>query len=235
MTKSIEKKLLIFSAHPDDDLSCAGTALYLKSLGFKSSEAVFTGGERSINLSGNKKSPLKNIRTKELTKAAKMLGVENLYMLGQPDSNVIRTPQLLDEVVRIIRKEKPTVVITENPKDYHYDHQQVGKIVTEAVERAGWGVSSELGERFKTPVGLYMGTLIQNERSDVLVDITRFWDKKTDIMRVYEFQLGPRAFDFNEALGKYFGYYLRVPYAESFEVMKNYPIRLNLLAEILSQ
>lgn len=232
--KKKNKKLLIFSAHPDDNLSCAGTALYLKDVGFEISEVVFTGGEKGINLSNDKKTSLDRIRSKELTKAFRKLGTRNLYMLGQPDSNITRTLKLLDQLITVIRKEKPTIVISENPNDYHFDHQQVGKIVTEAVDRAGWGISPELGEKFKTPVGLYMGTLIENERSDVLVDITKYWNKKLEIMSIYGSQLGSDAYDFNKAIAKYFGYYLRVKYAESFEVMRNYPIRLNMLAEILS-
>jgi LmbE family N-acetylglucosaminyl deacetylase len=234
MTKTkVQKKILIFSAHPDDNLSCAGTALFLKDKGFEISEVVFTGGEKSINLSENKNTSLVEIRQNELNEASKILGTTNLYMLGQPDSDVTRTPDLLDKVISIIRKEKPTIVISENPNDYHYDHREVGKIVTEAVERAGWGISPELGEKYKTPVGLYMGTLIENERSDILVDITKYWDKKTEMMSVYGSQLGTTSYDFNEGLAKYFGYYLRVKYAESFEVMKNYAIRLNLLTGIM--
>lgn len=233
MKEKTNKKLLIFSAHPDDNLSCAGTALFLKDKGFEISEVVFTGGEKSINLSENKKTPLTDVRRKELNKASKILGTKNLYMLGQPDSNVTRTPALLDKLIELIRKEKPTIVICENPKDYHKDHQEVGKIVSEAVERAGWGISQELGEKFKTPVGLYMGSLIENEKSDVLVDITKYWDKKIEMMNAYGSQLGTSAYDFNEGLAKYFGYYLRVKYAESFEIMKNYAIRLNLLTENL--
>ncbi|MBU0535262.1 PIG-L family deacetylase [Patescibacteria group bacterium] len=228
------KKLLIFSAHPDDNLSCAGTALFLKDAGFEISEVVFTGGEKSINLSQNKKT-LPKIRKKELADASKILGTKNIYMLGQPDSNVARTTKLLDKVISIIRKEKPTIVISENPNDYHYDHQQVGKIVTEAVERAGWGINPKLGKKHKTPVGLYMGTLIENERSDILVDITKYWNQKIKMMETYGSQLGSGSYDFNEGLAKYFGYYIRVKYAESFEIMKNYAIRLNQLIEILSQ
>ena len=235
MKKENEKKLLIFSAHPDDNLSCAGTALFLKDKGFEISEAVFTGGEKSINLSGDKSSSLIDIRQKELNKASKILGTKNLYTLGQADSNVTRTPKLLDKVISIIRKEKPTIVICENPNDYHYDHKQVGLIVTEAVERAGWGISPELGEKFRTPVGLYMGSLIENERSDILVNITKYRDKKVQMAKVYGSQLGSSAFDFDEGMAKYFGYYMRVKYAESFEIMKNYAVKLNLLMEILSR
>jgi len=228
------KNLLIFSAHPDDNLSCAGTALFLKDKGFEISEVVFTAGEKSINLSKSGKIPLTKIREKELNEASKILETKNLYLLGQQDSNVRRTPKLLDEVIRIIRKEKPTIVICENPNDYHFDHRAVGSIVTEAVERAGWGISPELGKKYKTPVGLYMGSLIENERSDILVDVTKYWEKKLRMMEAYGSQLGSTAYDFNEGLGKYFGYYLRVKYAESFEIMKNYAVCLNMFIELLS-
>jgi N-acetylglucosamine malate deacetylase 1 len=230
-----QKTLLIFSAHPDDNLLTAGTAMFLKTKGFRIVETVFTGGEKSINLSRTKNIPLTRIREQELTKTSKIMGTKKLYKLKQPDSNVVRTPELLDRVINIIRIEKPSIVISENPNDYHFDHQNVGKIVTEAVERAGWGISPKLGEKHKTPMGLYMGSLIENERSDILVDITPYWDKKMQMMQAYGSQMGTTSYDFIEGLGKYWGYYLRSKYAESFEVMKNYAIRLTSFMDLLER
>ena len=234
MKKNKNKKLLIFSAHPDDHLSCAGTALFLKDKGFEISEVVFTGGEKSVDLTDSKKS-LAKTRQKELEKASRILGTKNLYTLGLPDSNVTRTPELLDKVIEIIRAETPSIVICQNPKDYHFDHRQVGKIVTEAVDRAGWSTSPELGKKHKTSVGLYMGSLIENAKSDVIVNTTKYQEKKLEMMAVYGSQVGSNAFQLEEGISKYFGYYLRTPFAESFEIMQNYAIRLDRLMEILSQ
>ena len=229
-----EKKLLIFSAHPDDHLSCAGTALFLKDLGFEISEVVFTSGEKSVNNLSKENSlsaDLKKIRSEEFKKASKILGTKNVYCLNQPDSNVSRSPELIDVLIKIIRKEKPLIAISENPNDYHFDHKQVGKIVVEALDRAGWGISSNLGKKHKTPVGLFMGSLIQNEKNDISVDVTEYWDKKLEILKVYGSQTSDMTFQLNEALGKYFGFYQRTKFAESFEIMQNFPIKLNILLE----
>lgn len=235
MDSENKKKLLIFSAHPDDHLSCAGTALFLKDLGFEISEVVFTGGEKSVNNLGEKNTDptdLKKIRSVEFKKASEILGTKSVYFLGQPDSNVSRSPELLDTLIKIIRKEKPLIAISENPNDYHFDHRQVGKIVAEALDRAGWGISKNLGEKHKTPVGLFMGSLIQNEKNDVSVDVTKYWDKKLEILKVYGSQTSDMTFQLNEALGKYFGFYQRAKFAESFEIMGNFPIKLNALLEM---
>lgn len=221
---------MIFSAHPDDHISCAGTALFLQERGFEIVEVIFTAGESGGNrLEKGKTSAkkLKEIRSAEFSNASKLLGTEKVYGLNQPDGNVTRSPELISRLIEIIRTERPTIAISENPNDYHYDHRQVGQIATEALDKAGWGILPELGEKYKTPVGLYMGSLIQNERSDVLVDITKFWEKKERILSMYGSQAGDMFFQLNESLGKYFGFYMRTKYAESFETMKNYPVRLN--------
>ena len=234
----MNKRLLIFSAHPDDHLSCAGTAMYLKSLGFEIIEMVFTGGENSINKLQDAtkvvdKKALIKVREKEFKAASKILGTKSYMFLGQPNGDVKRSFELVLKIVEIIRKVCPLIVISENPNDYHTDHRAVGEIVTEAIERAGWGVQRELGAPYKTPMGLYMGTMLENERLDILFDITKFWDKKRKMLKAYGSQIGSSGFQLDEALAKYCGYYMRVPYAESFEVMKNFPIKANVFIQRL--
>jgi len=237
MTK-LKKKLLIFSAHPDDHISCAGFAMYLKDIGFEIFETVFTGGGKGVckNTPDGKvvtANELITIRKTEFAKASKILGTTSFQFLGIENNNVRRTSELIDKLVQIIRDVKPTLIITENPNDYHFDHREIGNIVTEATDRAGWGVSKELGKPFKTLVLLYMGSLPENERTDILIDITRYQNKKMNMLKVYGSQMGDSSFQLAEALDSYRGYQLRTRYAEAYQIGKNYPVRLNSLLEIL--
>lgn len=235
MKGKVNKKLLIFSAHPDDHLSCAGAAMYLKSIGFSITEVVFTNGENSVNkLAPNtivNKTELEKTRKAEFKKASQIMGTDKTVFLGLPNGGILKSSELLAKIIAMIRNEKPLVVICENIADYHSDHKIVGQIVTEATIKAGWGVQKELGESYKASLGLYMGTKLENEKIDLLFDVTNFWTKKLKMLEAYGSQMGSYGFQLNEALGKYCGYLLRVPYAESFQLMEGFPIKCNTLID----
>jgi LmbE family N-acetylglucosaminyl deacetylase len=147
---------------------------------------------------------------------------------------VQKTPELVEKLIKIIRAQKPTVLISENPKDYHPDHRVIGELTQECIDKAGWGILPELGDKFKTPLGLFKtGELLENARMDLVVDITAFNDKKLKAMIAYGSQLGNSSFQLTEALDTYAGFFIRKPFAESFQLINNYPIRVNALLEKL--
>ena len=74
--KKENKHIIVFSAHPDDHLICAGTLMYFIERGYTVHEVVATGGEKGAwwNEDGEKKqnsdeAGLKVKRTEEIKKA----------------------------------------------------------------------------------------------------------------------------------------------------------------------
>ncbi len=57
------KKVILFTAHPDDHLLCAGTLMKLKDKGFQIVEVMATGGEKSVWYGKEKKNVLKLVDT----------------------------------------------------------------------------------------------------------------------------------------------------------------------------
>lgn len=231
------KHVLVFSAHPDDHLCCAGTLMYLKDKKFSVTEVVFTGGEKSIWLgkaSKGKKieeTKLKKQRRNEILKAAQVIGIKKTIFLGLPDSSITRTTELIEKIIAIVREERPQILITQNPTDYHHDHRALGRISTEAIDRAAWGIARELGKPYRVPLVLYMeGSYFG--RSDILVDITRYVKKKQKAFAVYDSQISDRSQRMLEAMNTYRGYYKRSKAAECFEIPKELPIYLNELTGI---
>jgi LmbE family N-acetylglucosaminyl deacetylase len=220
------KTIILFTAHPDDHLLCAGTLMKLADKGFYIVEVVFTGGEKSVWYGKEKfkKSELKKQRAKEWLLARKLIGIKEGYSLGLEDSNFQRDIKIVYQVIKLIRQYKPYLVITHYYDDYHRDHNEVSKIVTEAVDRAGWGIAKELGELHKTPVFLYMDGEYLN-RGDILVDVSEYLSKIEEVMNVYGSQMSERMKNFLKSILTYRGFFLRTQAAESFEIGRRYPLK----------
>lgn len=237
-TDQTNKKVLIFTAHPDDHVCCVGTLMYLKDLGFSITEVVFTSGEKSVNLSvkdgKTSATRLKGLRQEELAIASKIIGIEKTIYLDLPDSEIIRTFSLLKKLIRIIRQEHPQVIFMMHPSDSHFDHKEVGKIATEAVERAAWINSKELGKSHSTPIVLYIEG-ISFIRSNVLVDITKYADRKNKVVETYKSQVTLLEKRMLEGMNAYHGYQNGTLVAESFEVATNLPIRFNELTKLFGE
>ncbi len=228
------KNILLFTAHPDDHLLCAGTLMKLADRGFYIVEVVFTSGEKSVWYGKErfKEEDLKKQRIKEWLLARKFIGIKEGIGLSLKDSEFTRNLKTIYLVMKIIRKYKPVLVITHYYQDYHRDHNEVSKIVTEAVDRAGWGIAKELGEPHKTPIFLYMDGEYLN-RGDILVDVSDYLEKIEKLMEIYSSQMSERMKNLLLSIITYRGFFMRTKAAEAFELGFRYPIKVNSLEEIL--
>lgn len=221
-----QKVVILFTAHPDDHLLCAGTLMKLADRGFYLVEVVATGGEKSVWYGKEKfkKEDLKKHRAKEWMLAREFIGIKEGYTLGLKDSEVRRDLKTIFKIMKIIRKHKPILVITHYYNDYHSDHNEVSKLVTEAVDRAGWGILKELGEPHKTPLFLYMDGEYLN-RGDILVDVSGYLEKINKLMDIYKSQMSERTKQLLFSIISYRGFFLRTKAAEAFEIGYRYPLK----------
>jgi LmbE family N-acetylglucosaminyl deacetylase len=228
------KNIILFTAHPDDHLLCAGTLMKLSDKGYYIIEVVFTSGEKSVWYGKEKfkKEDLRKQRMKEWILARKFIGIKEGIGLGLKDSEFTRDLKTVHLVMKIIRKYKPVLVITHYYQDYHRDHNEVSKIVTEAVDRAGWGISKELGEHYKTPLFLYMDGEYLN-RGDILVDVSDYLEKINKLMEIYSSQMSERMKNLLLSIITYRGFFMKTKAAESFELGFRSPLKLKGLEEIL--
>jgi LmbE family N-acetylglucosaminyl deacetylase len=233
------KKLLLFTAHPDDHLCCAGLAMFLKEQGFSVAEVVFTGGERSVCLdqpgkNGNHEA-LKKHRQKELARSSGIIGIGKTIFLGQSDSAIARSVELMEELIKIIRAEKPQIVVATHPQDMHFDHQVVGRLVTEAVDRAAWTNAEELGESHQVLATLFMEGLTFG-RPDLAVDITKFLPRKRRAVASFKSQITPAERDLLFSMNNFRGFMKGgVKAAEAYEIAPNLPAHLNELVGLFKK
>lgn len=114
-------KLLVFTAHPDDEIACLGMI----------EKAKQEGGEVLI-VCFVEKEP---IRTEEFNKACEFLGVKGIAL--KLEDCVLTLPRKVWwKLIEIIREFKPDTVICHSDIDYHPDHKKVNEIAQNVVEFA---------------------------------------------------------------------------------------------------
>jgi mycothiol S-conjugate amidase len=170
--------LLTVHAHPDDEASKgAATVARYHAEGVRTILVCCTGGEEGDILNPAMDRPdvrenIHDVRMQELAASAAIIGFDEVVMLGyrdsgMPDTAANRHPdnfanadldEAVGQLVRIIRRERPQVMITYPPvqgRYLHPDHLRVHEVSVPAFELAGDpGYRVEVGDPWG-PTKLY--------------------------------------------------------------------------------
>lgn len=123
--------VLAIGAHPDDvELSCAGVLLVEKQAGKKTGIVDLTHGELGTRGTAH-------TRKEEAAASAKILNVDVRENLGLKDGFFINDEAHQREVIKVIRKYRPEVVLCNAPQDRHPDHGKGATLVSDACFLAG--------------------------------------------------------------------------------------------------
>lgn len=134
--------VLVVSAHPDDpDFGAGGSIARLADSGAKVAYVIVTDGSQGGEDPKQSDSELTTIRQREQRAAARVLGVKTVEFLGYKDGHLSPDLKLRKDIVRMIRKYKPELVITHIPGRVldapmggsHPDHLAVGEATMAAV------------------------------------------------------------------------------------------------------
>ncbi|MEM7272306.1 MAG: PIG-L deacetylase family protein [Actinomycetota bacterium] len=134
-------KILAVAAHPDDlDFGCAGSTARWTAEGHEVVYCLVTSGEAGGEDPSISRPEMAELRKREQTEAAKVVGVTELHFLGFPDGSVEPTLELRKAIARIIRIVRPERVVSQSPeRNYdrvygsHPDHLAVGEATFNAV------------------------------------------------------------------------------------------------------
>ncbi len=214
--------VLAIGAHPDDlELSCGGTLLKMKALGYTAGMVDLTRGERGTRGSAE-------IRQSEADAAFKIMGLDARVNLDLGDMHLQDTQDRRRKVVEVIRKFKPRLVITHWPHDRHPDHEGASALVKHAMFLSGARNFDADGDPHVPGRLLYFPSHWVQDLN-VYVDITEFYERKIEAAKCYKSQffdpdssdpatLLSRAnfFEDLETRFKNFGYQIGVKYAEAF-------------------
>jgi LmbE family N-acetylglucosaminyl deacetylase len=225
--------VLVVSAHPDDpDFGAGGSIAKLAKDGARVTYVIVTDGSQGGEDPNEKDSELVATREKEQKAAARVLGVKKVEFLGYKDGHVTADLKLSHDIVRMIRKHRPELVITHLPGRVldapmgasHPDHLAVGEATMAAVypdSRNPRAFRSLLKEGLK-PHEVNEVWIPFWGSGDHLIDISKTLDMKIAALRKHKSQVAKpgQEWDFEKFMrkrhaqtGKKAGY----KYAESFK------------------
>lgn len=182
----IKLDILAFGAHPDDvELGCGATIAKEIALGKKVGIVDLTRGELGTRGSAD-------IRDEEAAAAAKILGVSVRENLRFRDGFFVNDEKHQLEIIKIIRKYKPDIVLCNAIDDRHIDHGKGSKLVSDACFLSGLRrietiLDSETQEAWR-PKLVYHYIQWKNIEPDFVVDVTGFVDKKVEAIMAYSSQ-----------------------------------------------
>ncbi|OIQ24065.1 bacillithiol biosynthesis deacetylase BshB1 [Lacinutrix sp. MedPE-SW] len=175
--------ILAFGAHPDDvELGAGGTLCKAIAQGKKVGVVDLTRGE--LGTRGTAET-----RDQEAADAAKIMGVAVRENLNFADGFFIndKTHQL--EIIKMIRKYQPEIVLCNAIDDRHIDHGKGSKLVSDACFLSGLikietFINDELQEKWR-PKLVYHYIQWKNIEPDFVVDISNFIEQKQEAVNAY--------------------------------------------------
>jgi len=178
--------ILAIGAHPDDvELGCGATIAKEISLGKKVGILDLTKGELGTRGSAE-------IRAEEAKNGAKILGVEIRENLGFADGFFVNDEKHQLEIIKIIRKYKPEIVLCNAFDDRHIDHPKGSKLVSDACFLSGLVKVETKLDGFKQeawrPKFVYHYIQWKNLEPDFVVDVSGFMELKMAAVKAYSSQ-----------------------------------------------
>jgi bacillithiol biosynthesis deacetylase BshB1 len=175
--------ILAFGAHPDDvELSCGGTIAKEVFSGKKVGIVDLTRGELGTRGSAD-------LRDKEAKQAAFILGVSIRENLGFRDGFFKNDEAHQLEIIKILRKYRPKVVLCNAQTDRHIDHGRAASLVHDACFLSGLykieTVVDDTPQKLWRPNQVYHYMQWNNDPCDFVVDISEFIDKKMAAILAY--------------------------------------------------
>lgn len=215
------KKVIVLSAHPDDEtIGCGGTISLLKKKNFDVRVVFFTNGISSRTKNRNK---IKN-RLKCLTEVKKILKFKIFHHFDFSDNEMdqVSTLSVAKSIEKIIHDFKPSTVFTHWKNDINVDHKKVydativatrpypAQVVKniysyEVLSSSNWNFSSSFNPNF-------------------FIDITSVHKKKIDALKKYKTEIlkkpHTRSLKNIKQQNSLRGNQIGVKYAEAFEIVR---------------
>ncbi len=219
--------ILVFAAHPDDaELSCSGTLASHIAQGYKCGIVDLTQGEM-----GTRGTP--ELRLREAALSSEILGLHVRENLGFRDVFFEGDWDHQLEIIRMIRKYQPEIVLANAVKDRHSDHARAAVLIQQAFFKSGLQkVSTYLDgkeQQAYRPGKLYHFIQTDYIEPDFIVDVSDFWEIKHQSIMAFKSQFfdpestepqtfisSPEFMRFIEARAIEFGHRIGAKYGEGF-------------------
>ncbi len=180
--EDIKIDVLAFGAHPDDvEITSGGTMCKMKKMGYATGIVDLTQGEMGTYGDVDK-------RAEESAAAAEILNLDMRENLGFPDGRLENTPELREQIVRVIRKYRPEILLAPFTETRHPDHAAAGQAVKEACFLAGLEKNVTGQQKFR-PSGVIFYPEHNVQTPDFAVDISEEWNVKLQSIKAHQSQV----------------------------------------------
>lgn len=229
--------LLAFGSHPDDvELGCSGTLINEIQKGKKVGIIDLTQGE--LGTRGTVET-----RFQEASDSARIMGISVRENLKMRDGFFVNDETHQMQIIKMLRKYQPEIVIANILEDRHPDHGKGGWLLYDACFLSGLRQVKTLGddekeqEKWRPKILLHY---LQDRfyEPDIIVDISNVWEQRMEAIRAYKTQFfdpnskEPESYlsnpEFMEALSaraRLLGKRIGVKYGEGFLSKKNIGIK----------
>lgn len=180
--------ILAIGAHPDDvELGCSATIAKEIANGKKVGIIDLTRGE--LGTRGTAET-----RDIESENAAKILGVTMRVNMEFADGFFVNDKYHQMEMIKMIRKYRPEIVLCNAVDDRHIDHAKGSKLVSDACFLSGLlKIDTKIGDDDSwqepwRPKHVYHYMQWKNLKPDFVVDVSEFMDLKMEAVLAYKTQ-----------------------------------------------
>jgi LmbE family N-acetylglucosaminyl deacetylase len=186
---------MVCTAHPDDEVFCAGTILRLVDAGNDVHLVIGTQGEKGSHDPNLTPQLIAQTRKQEMDLAAHRLGLAGVVQLEYRDGELQYASDLKETLFGLVRSLRPDVVITFDPwKRYevHSDHRVIGFAMIEAAHLSAncWYYHDQLQDSDTTCHRSDELYLFNCDEPNYHVDITRVFERKLLATAAHKSQFG---------------------------------------------
>ena len=205
----VPARALVITPHPDDsELGCGGAVVTWIKQGTEVVYLLCTNGDKGSSDPDMTSPKLAELRKIEQQKAAEILGVLEVVRLDYEDGSLEDTPFFRGQIVKVIRRFKPDVVLFTDPLRtgfyLHRDHRIAGSVALDALfpyarDRLHYPEHESEGLLpHKTSDALMWGS----ESPDTFIDITTSIDKKIEALAAHRTQIpsGEESYEFADLI-----------------------------------
>lgn len=216
-------KVIIVTPHPDDEtLGCGGTILKHISAGDEVHWLIVTEMDE-------KYFPKERIhkRQEEVAQVAMNFGFTKTIQLSYKAARLDEVPvsDLVSNIGNVFEDIEPNIVYVPYRNDIHSDHKVVFDVTMSCTKWFRYpSIKKVLVYETLSETDFTMNTDANGFRPNIFINISEFFDKKIEIMKIYESEMAPHPFPRSEeairALATLRGAAAGVTAAEAFMLVK---------------
>ncbi|HUC87982.1 MAG TPA: PIG-L deacetylase family protein [Candidatus Binatia bacterium] len=195
------KVVLAVAAHPDDlEYGIAGSIATWVKEGAEAYYLILTNGNKGSEDRSLSCNQLRDIRRAEQEAAGKVLGLKQVFFADYDDGLLTVSPEVKRDIVRVIRRVKPDVVLTMDPTMVyseagfinHTDHRAAGQSTIDAVfplARDHLSFPELLKDEGLEPHKVKTLLLTNFDKQNFYVDISKSLDAKLKALAEHKSQI----------------------------------------------